>query len=345
MKRRLMIAVLAWLGVAVLCSGPLMAAGQGEVNLYSARKESLIKPLLERFTAATGIKVNLVTGKAAALQKRLEVEGRNTPADLLITSDAGRLYLAKRAGLFQPVESEILNRAIPPHLRDSKNHWFGLSKRARIIVYSKERVKPGALSRYEDLADPRWRGRICIRSSSNIYNQSLLASMVAHFGVEAAEAWAAGVVANFARPPRGNDRAQIKAVAIGECDVAVVNSYYLGKMQSSRDPAERAAAAEVVPLFPNQEDRGTHINVSGAGVTRHARNRENAVRLLEFLVSDEAQRWYAATNHEYPVKPGIEVGTVVRAWGYPFKEDALEMDLLGKYNVTAVKIFDRVGWR
>ncbi len=336
--------LLVLLSLAVLSFGP-HAMASGEVNLYSARKESLIRPLLDRFTRETGITVNLVTGKAAALQKRLEVEGRNSPADLLLTSDAGRLYLAKRAGLFQPVESEILQRAVPPHLRDSDNHWFGLSRRARIIVYSKRRVRAGELARYEDLTDPKWRGRLCIRSSNNIYNQSLLASMVAHFGEEAAERWAAGVVANFARPPRGNDRAQIKAVAVGECDVAVVNSYYLGKMQNSPDPSERSAAAEVVPLFPNQADRGTHVNVSGAGVTRYAKNRDNALKLLEFLVSDEAQRWYAASNHEYPVKAGIEVSSTVQAWGYPFKEDALEMRWLGVHNVTAVKIFDRVGWR
>ncbi len=340
MRNLLIVSVLMITG---LLGGPLAAAEQ--VNLYSARKESLIKPLLERFTAATGIKVNLVTGKAAALQKRLEVEGRNTPADLLLTSDAGRLYLAKQAGLFQSVESEVLTRAIPAHLRDRDNQWFGLSRRARIIVYSKQRVQPGALARYEDLTDPKWRGRICIRSSGNIYNQSLLASMVAHFGEQAAEQWAAGVVANLARPPRGNDRAQVKAVAVGECDVAVVNSYYLGKMQNSRDPAERAAAAKVVPLFPNQADRGTHVNISGAGITRHARNRENALKLLEFMVSDEAQRWYAASNHEYPVKEGIGVSPTVKAWGYPFKEDTLEMGQLGIHNITAVKIFDRVGWR
>ncbi len=339
---RFLIVVVFFIG-SIPSSGVVIAAEQ--VNLYSARKESLIKPLLERFTAETGIRVNLVTGKAAALQKRLEVEGRNTPADLFLTSDAGRLHLARQAGLFQPVESELLTRVVPAHLRDKDNHWFGLSKRARIIVYSKQRVKPGALSRYEDLTDPRWKGRICIRSSGNIYNQSLLASIVAHFGEQTAERWAAGVVANFARPPRGNDRAQIKAVAIGECDVAVVNSYYLGKMQNSSDPAERDAADKVVPLFPNQADRGTHINISGAGVIRHARNRENAIRLLEFLVGDEAQRWYAATNHEYPVKSGIEVSPTVKAWGYPFKEDTLDMGALGVHNITAVKIFDRVGWR
>ena len=331
--------------VTALClfSGTVLAGG--EVNLYSARKENLIKPLLDRFTAETGIEVNLVTGKASALLKRLQAEGRNTPADLFLTVDAGRLHVAKQAGLLQPVESEVLLAAIPAHLRDRDNQWFGLSKRARVIVYSKQRVKPEMLSTYEDLADPKWKGRICIRSSGNIYNQSLLASLIAHHGETEAEKWAAGVVGNMARPPRGNDRAQVKAIAIGECDIAVVNSYYLGNMQTSSDQREREAAARVALFFPNQNDRGAHINISGAGITKHAANRDNARKLLEFLVSDEAQKWYADSNHEYPVKAGIEVSPIVKAWGYPFKEDTLDMGKLGQYNVTAVKIFDRVGWR
>lgn len=331
--------------VTALClfSGTVLAGG--EVNLYSARKENLIKPLLDRFTAETGIEVNLVTGKASALLKRLQAEGRNTPADLFLTVDAGRLHVAKQAGLLQPVESEVLLAAIPAHLRDRDNQWFGLSKRARVIVYSKQRVKPEMLSTYEDLADPKWKGRICIRSSGNIYNQSLLASLIAHHGETEAEKWAAGVVGNMARPPRGNDRAQVKAIAIGECDIAVVNSYYLGNMQTSSDQREREAAARVALFFPNQNDRGAHINISGAGITKHAANRDNARKLLEFLVSDEAQKWYADSNHEYPVKAGIEVSPIVKAWAYPFKEDTLDMGKLGQYNVTAVKIFDRVGWR
>ena len=334
---------LATITVLFLFTGTALAGG--EVNLYSARKENLIKPLLEQFTHETGIRVNLVTGKASALLKRLQVEGRNTPADLFLTTDAGRLHVAKQAGLLQAVESKTVNAAVPAHLRDRDNQWFGLSKRARIIVYSRERVKPEMLSTYEDLADPKWKGKICIRSSGNIYNQSLLASIIAHHGEAAAEKWAAGVVANMARPPRGNDRAQVKAVAIGECDIAVVNSYYLGNMQTSSDQSERDAAAKVAPFFPNQSDRGTHINVSGAGITRHAANRDNARKLLEFMVSNKAQKWYADSNHEYPVKAGVEVSPIVKAWGYPFKEDNLDMGQLGIYNVTAVKIFDRVGWR
>ncbi len=331
------------IAILFLAWGPALASG--EVNLYSARKENLIKPLLNQFTNETGIRVNLVTGKASALLKRLQAEGRNTPADLFLTVDAGRLHVAKQAGLLQPVESKVLSRAIPGHLRDGDNQWFGLSKRARVIVYSKQRVKPETLSSYEDLANPKWKGKICIRSSSNIYNQSLLASLIAHHGEAAAEKWAAGVVANMARPPRGNDRAQIKAVAIGECDIAVVNSYYLGNMLVSSRQDERDAAANVALFFPNQGDRGAHINISGAGITKNAANRGNALRLLEFMVSDEAQKWYASSNYEYPVKNGIEVSPVVKSWGYPFKEDSLDMGELGIHNVTAVKIFDRVGWR
>ena len=324
-------------------SGTALAGN--EVNLYSARKENLIKPLLEQFTAETGIKVNLVTGKASALLKRLQVEGRNTPADLFLTVDAGRLHVAKQAGLLQPVESRVLIDAIPAHLRDRDNQWFGLSKRARVIVYSKQRAKAEMLSSYEGLTDPKWKGKICIRSSGNIYNQSMLASMVFHHGKADAEKWAAGAVANMAHPPRGNDRAQVKAIAVGECDIAVVNSYYLGNMQASSDQGERDAAAKVALFFPNQSDRGTHINISGAGITKNAANRDNARKLLEFMVGDKAQKWYASSNYEYPVKAGIEVSAIVKSWGYPFKEDSLDMGQLGINNITAVKIFDRVGWR
>jgi len=329
--------------VLFLFSGTALVAN--EVNLYSARKENLIKPLLDQFTNETGIKVNLVTGKASALLKRLQAEGRNTPADLFLTADAGRLHVAKLANLLQPVESKVLNDSIPAHLRDKDNQWFGLSKRARVIVYSKQRVEPEMLSTYVDLVNPKWKGKICIRSSGNIYNQSMLASIVAHHGTVAAQKWAAGVVANMARTPRGNDRAQIKAVAIGECDIAIVNSYYLGNMQASSDKSERDAAAKVTLFFPNQNDLGTHINVSGAGITKNAANRDNALKLLEFMISDKAQKWYASSNYEYPVKTGIEVSPIVQSWGYPFKEDKLDIGQLGIHNVTAVKIFDRVGWR
>jgi iron(III) transport system substrate-binding protein len=324
---------------------PAFAATE-QVNLYSARKEALIKPLLERFTERTGIEVNLVTGSADALIKRLEVEGRNTPADLLITVDAGRLYRAQQAGLFRAIESDVLNERVPAHLRHDDNEWFGLSQRARVIAYSTDRVSTDDLSTYLALGDDRWDDRICIRSSDNIYNQSLLASMIAAHGEERAAEWAGDVVDNMARRPQGGDRDQIMAVAAGVCDLAVVNTYYYGRMQGEDAQADqREAAGRVALFFPNQDGRGTHVNVSGAGVTEHARNPENATRLLEYLVSDEAQQWYAQVNYEYPVVPGAAVSEAVRSWGYPFKQDRLPLTRLGELNATAVRVFDRVGWR
>ncbi|HEX7026017.1 MAG TPA: extracellular solute-binding protein, partial [Gammaproteobacteria bacterium] len=280
---------------------------QEEVNIYSYRNERLIKPILDQFTEDTGIKVNLVTGEADALFQRLQSEGKNTPADVLLTTDAGRLYRAKEAGLLQPLESPVLIAAIPAPLRDPDNQWYGLSYRARVVIYNKEKVDPAELSTYEDLAHEKWRDRICIRSSGNIYNQSLLASLIAHLGADAAQAWAQGVVTNMARPPQGNDTSQITAAAVGECDLAVANTYYYGGLLSSENPEDREIAGKVAVFFPNQNGRGTHINVSGAGITRYAKNAGNAKRLLEYLAGDKAQAWYAQVNHEYPVKPSVEV--------------------------------------
>jgi len=329
--------------LAAAISVPALAA---EVNLYTSRKEQLIKPLLEQFTERTGIEVNLLTGKASALMKRLESEGVNTPADLFLTTDAGNLHAARSAGLLQPVSSAALDAAVPAHLRDSDGHWYGLSLRSRVIVHASERVAADEISSYADLADPRWRGRICIRSSSNIYNQSLLASMIAVNGSENAEQWARGVVANMARKPQGNDRAQVMAVAVGECDLAVVNTYYLGVMASSeKDDGQRDAVARVSVVFPDQGGRGAHINVSGAGVTAHASHRAEAIRLLEFLASAESQRWYAETNHEYPVVAGVEPSELVKSWGWPFESDGLNVTKLGELNAEAVKVFDRAGWK
>ncbi len=320
------------------------AIASGEVNLYSARKEELIKPLLDRFTADTGIKVNLVTGKADALLKRLESEGRNTPADLLLTTDAGRLYRAYEAGLLQPVRSEILERDIPAIYRDPEGHWFGVSVRARVLMYARDRLNAAALSTYEDLADPRWKGRICIRSSDNIYNQSMVASLIVAHDEAGTETWAKGLVANLARPPQGGDRDQIKAVAAGQCDVAVANTYYLGGMLNSSDPAQREAAAKIAVFWPNQADRGTHVNVSGAGVTKYARNRDNAVRLLEFMATDESQRWYADANLEYPVRDGVALNETLQSWG-TYKADTINLAELGRHNATAVRLMDRAGWK
>jgi iron(III) transport system substrate-binding protein len=320
------------------------ARAADEVNLYSARQEALIKPLLERFTAETGIRVNLVTGKADALLKRLESEGVNSPADLLLTTDAGRLYRAKAAGVTQPVASPALEAAIPAAYRDPAGHWFGLSLRARPVLYVKGEVDPAELSTYEDLADPKWKGRICIRSSDNIYNQSLTASLIAADGTEATEVWAKGLVANLARPPRGGDRDQIKAAAAGQCGVAIANTYYLAGMLTSNDPAERAAAERMGVFWPNQDGRGAHVNVSGAALTQSAKHREAAVKLLEYLAGDTAQQWYADTNGEYPVRPGIPVSATLAAWG-DFKADDLNLAQLGELNGEAVRLMDRAGWK
>jgi iron(III) transport system substrate-binding protein len=326
------------------CLSASFAPLAAEVNLYSARQEALIKPLLDQFTAKTGIEVNLVSGEADALLQRLRSEGRNYPADLFLTTDAGRLWRAKEAGLLQPINSLLLQQAIPAQYRDPEGDWFGVSLRARVIVYAKDRVAPDQLSTYEALADPKWRARICVRSSSHVYNQSLVAALIARWGVEKTEHWARGLVANLARPPEGGDRDQIKAVAAGQCDLAFVNTYYLGNMLHSEDAAERKAAAQVRLFWPDQEGAGVHINISGAGVTKAAKNRDNAVHLLEFFVTDEAQRWYAETNFEYPVKPGVAVSETLREWG-SFTPDKLNLNLLGKYNAEALRLMDRAGWK
>ena len=331
----------------------VMAGDPGEVNLYSARKEDLIKPLLDRFTEETGIQVNLVTGNADALLARLKSEGINTPADLLLTVDAGNLHRAKEAGLTAPMTSETIAAAVPETYRDPEGHWVGLSLRARPILYVKGKVDPSELSTYEDLADPRWKGRICIRSSDNIYNQSLVASLIAADGAEATERWAEGLVANMARPPRGGDRDQIKAAAAGQCDIAIANTYYLAGMLGSDDPGERDPAQRMAIFWPNQPKdgtdtagagRGTHVNVSGAALTQAAKHRDEAVALVEFLVSPESQAWYAETNGEYPVVDGVDPSPTLAEWG-SFKADDLNLARLGELNAEAVRLMDRAGWR
>ncbi|PLW82784.1 Fe(3+) ABC transporter substrate-binding protein [Kineobactrum sediminis] len=323
----------------------LVACSKSEtVNIYSARQESLIKPLLDRFTSETGIEVNLVTGAGDALLARLSSEGRNSPADLLLTSDAGNLYRAQEAGVLQPAISAELEAAVPEHLRSPEGYWYGLSLRARVIVYARDRVNPDQLSSYQALAEPQWEGRICVRSSANIYNQSLVAGMLASEGVEATDQWLQGFVGNFARPPQGGDRDQIKAVAAGQCDVALVNSYYLGAMLQSPEPEERAAATRVELFWPNQEGRGTHVNISGAGVTQAAKHPEQARRLIEFLLREESQRWYAESNNEYPVRPGVAPSELLLSWG-SFKADMINVSELGRLNAAAVMAMDRANWK
>lgn len=321
-------------------------ANKDVVNIYSARKEALILPLLERFKAETKINFRLITGKADGLLKRLEIEGKLSPADVFITVDAGRLDRAKKAGVLQPVRSAIITEAVPASLRDKDNYWFGVSQRARTIIYAKERVDPNNLSTYEGLIEPQWKGRLCIRSSGNIYNQSLVASMVAARGVEQTEAWARGLVANFARPPTGGDTDLLKATAAGQCDIAVANTYYLGRLINSKKKKERFFGEKLAVFWPNQETggRGAHVNVSGIGVTRHAKNISAALRLIEFLVTNESQAWYAEVNNEYPVVSGAPVSETLKEFG-PFRSDTLNLSQLGENNAAAVKLMDRAGWR
>ena len=329
--------------VSLAFTGSSLAAE--EVNVYSARKENLIKPLLDKFTAETGIKTNLITAKADKLLTRLVNEGRNSPADVFITVDAGRLYRARQQDVLQPLNTPSVNEIVPAHLVDKDGYWVGLSQRARVIFYAKDRVKPAELSSYEDLAEDKWQKRICIRSSGNIYNQSLVASMIAADGKAAAEKWAEGLVANMARPPKGGDRDQIKAAAAGQCDLAVANTYYYGKMLTSKkDPAQVAAAEKMGLFWPNQKGRGAHVNISGVGIAKHAPNADNARKLIVFLLNKESQHWYADKNFEYPVRDDVEPSDLLKSWG-DFKADNLNLSALGENNIEAVKIMDRAGWK
>ena len=332
---------LATISLLLTCN---IAQASSEVNVYSARKEALIKPLLDKFEQSTGITVNLITGKADALLQRIRIEGKASPADIFITVDAGRLQRAKEAGILQAIDSEILNANIPQNLRDSDNLWFGLSQRARTIFYSKANVNPSQLTSYEDLADKKWRGRICLRSSNNIYNQSLVASMIDNIGAEKTLTWATALVNNIAKPPAGGDTAQLKAVAAGVCDITISNTYYFGRLMNS-DKADDKKVVEKVGLFwPNQNDRGVHMNVSGAGVTKYARHKDNAIKLIEFMTSAESQAWYAAVNSEFPVLETAPVSKALTSWG-SFKADSIALNKLGENNRQAVELMDKAGWK
>lgn len=316
------------------------AVDAGELNIYSSRHYDTDLALYDDFTAQTGIKVNRIEAGADALIERIQSEGVYSPADMLITVDAGRLWRAEQAGLFSPVSSQTLDARVPENLRHPDGLWFGLSKRARVIIYNKAAGKPEPLSDYQDLADPALKGLVCIRSSSNIYNISLLAGLISHLGADAAEAWAKGVVGNFARRPQSNDTGQIKSVASGECGAALVNTYYLARLVAANDPA----ASAVGIVFPNQGSIGTHINISGAGVLKNAPNRENAIAFLEYLTSEKAQSYFANGNHEYPVVPGAQMTSALSSLG-AFKEDTLNAADLGRYQADAVRTYDRAGWQ
>ncbi len=329
--------------LTIVSAGSISEAMAEEVNLYSYRQEKLIRPILDVFQKETGIKVNVVFAKKGMLE-RLKAEGMNSPADAILTTDISRLAEHKEGNVLQAVRSDIAEENIPSQYRDPEGYWFGLTVRSRVVFYAKDRVDPSELSTYEDLADPKWKGRICIRSSSNVYNQSLLASLVAHLGAEEAEKWAAGIKENLARKPQGGDRDQIKAAAAGECDIAIANTYYYAQMLNAREADMRDAANKMEIFWPNQADRGSHVNISGAAVTKAAKNKENAIKLIEFLSSDDAQKFYASTNYEYPVKPGVAVEGTLAVWGV-HKFDEIGLDKVADKQSDAVKIFDRVGWR
>lgn len=321
-----------------------IAANAAEVNVYSSRKEALIKPLLNQFSEKTGIEVNLLTGNSDALLARLKSEGENTPADLFLTVDAGALHRAVQADVFQPVESDVVKRVVPSHFRSDDDQWVGLSLRARPIFYAPDRVDPEQLQDYMSLADEQWNDRICIRSSNNLYNQSLVAALIEQHGAEKTEQWAQGLVANFARQPVGGDRDQIKGVAFGVCDIAVANTYYFGHMLNSDQEEERQAAEKVKIFWPAQDSQGTHVNVSGIGIAKYAHNVEEAKQLIEFLLSEDAQQWYADANYEYPVREGVAWSDTLQQWG-DFKQDDVSMDILGENNAEAVRLMNRAGWR
>lgn len=316
----------------------------GEVNIYSSRHYDTDLAMYDEFTASTGIKVNLIEAGADALIERIKSEGEYSPADILLTVDAGRLWRAEEAGILDSVQSDILDERVPANVRHPDGLWFGLSKRARVIIYNKAAGKPAKLDTYADLADPDNKGKVCIRSSSNIYNISLMAGIISHEGVDGAESWAKGVVDNFARPPQSNDTGQIEAVASGECGIAVVNTYYLARYAASSDPSLKAVADAVEIVFPDQDGYGTHVNISGAGVIKGAPNRDNAVKFIEYLTEAKAQGYFANGNNEYPVVVGVAPTSVVVSLG-SFKEDALNASMLGKNQAEAVRVFDRAGWQ
>ncbi|WP_346907630.1 Fe(3+) ABC transporter substrate-binding protein [uncultured Roseibium sp.] len=330
-------------GVVALASTLFTAApalADGEVNIYSYRQPFLIQPLLDAFTEKTGIKANVVFS-TKGLGQRIAAEGENSPADVMMTVDIGRLDGAKDLGIAAPIESSVVSENIPAEFRDPDGLWVGLTSRARIIYASKDRVDQTTIT-YEELADPKWKGRICTRSGQHDYTIGLIASMIANDGEEATEKWLEAVRDNLARKPAGNDRAQVKSIFAGECDIALGNTYYMGKMETNdKEPEQKDWAASVRILFPNAEDRGSHVNLSGVVLMKHAPNKDNALKLIEFLTSHDAQEIYAETNFEYPVTPGVAVSDRVKAWG-TLKPDSMPLSDVAKYRKAASEMVDRV---
>jgi iron(III) transport system substrate-binding protein len=332
------------LALTVLLAGPTIAQDK-VLNLYSSRHYQTDEALYANFTKQTGIKINRIEGGEDPLIERVKNEGARSPADVLITVDAGRLWRAEQAGLFQPVKSAVLESRIPANLREPSGLWYGFSTRARVIAYNKSKVKAGEIRNYEDLADAKWKGRVCMRSSTNIYNLSLLGAMIDHLGEAKAEAWAKGVRANLAQEPKGGDTDQLKFVAAGQCDVTISNQYYYARLLRSDKADERRIGEQIGIVFPNQATWGTHVNISGAGVLKNAPNRDNAIKFLEYLASDEAQRYFADGNNEWPVVRNVKVDNPVLKMLGEFKQDPLNVAVLGKNQPSSQKVYDRVAWK
>ncbi len=336
------------LGASAIAAGTAVTAPAGAqdkvVNLYTARHYQTDEKLYEGFTKLTGIKLNRIDGREDEIIERIRNEGANSPADIMITVDMGRIWKAEQAGLLAPVKSAVLDQRVPANLRDPEGKWFGFSTRARVLVYAKDKLQPGQVARYEDVASPNFKGKVCVRSGGHVYNLSLLASIIATQGEEKAEAWAKGVVANMGRPPQGGDTDQLKAVAAGQCDVAISNSYYFARILNSTKDEDKAIAAKLAIAFPNQADRGTHVNVSGGGLVKTAPNKDNAVKFLEYLVSDDAQRYFANGNNEFPVTEVKTDNKALESWG-AFKVDQVNVGALGRNQAKAQAILDKVGWK
>ncbi len=328
----------------LLLAAPALAQ-ERVLNLYSSRHYQTDEALYAGFTKQTGIKINRIEAAEDPLIERIRSEGERSPADVLITVDAGRLWRAEQLGLFQPVKSVVLESRIPESFREPGGRWFGFSLRARVIAYNKSKVRPGEIATYEELADPKWKGRVCMRSSSNIYNLSLMGALIDHLGEKKAEEWAKGVHANLAQQPKGGDTDQLKAVASGACDVTISNQYYYARLARSSKPDDREVAGKLGILFPNQGTTGTHVNVSGAGVMKNAPNREAAIKFLEYLASDEAQRYFAEGNNEWPVVAGVKPENPVLASFGDFKRDRINVAVLGRNQPSSQKIYDRVAWK
>ena len=337
--------LVALVALSAAFSGPLALAQENLLNLYSSRHYQTDESLYSNFSKGTGIKLNRIEAGENPLIERLRNEGANSPADVLVTVDAGRLWRVEQMGLFQPVNSKVLNERLPAHMRNPNGQWFGFSARARVIVYNKSAIKPAEVQNYEDLASPKMKGKVCTRSSSHIYNLSLMSALIEHLGEAKAEAWAKGVAGNLARPPKGGDTDQIKAVASGECLVGLANSYYYVRLMRSTKPEDRKVIDQVGLIWPNQKSFGTHMNISGAGVIKTARHREAAVKFLEYLAGSEAQGYFANGNNEWPVAVGVKPDNAALNSLGEFRMDTLNISALGKNQALAQKIFDRVGYK